>query len=295
MQSNMSPRDSIGVERIKTPTRLPSSVKFKSISSGRGHGIGLAQDGSVWHWSNCRVMQRVDIDWTVVQVTANWEYSSVLTDTGSILIVPLPDYIIHSQQDQIPEPTHVHAHVISRDIIGDSDDTIVQLAGLEDHTLALTKFGKVLKLHTVREIAFASNPSEFVETLVPFCAPEREMNDRKGKMRRFITGQFRSFAVYTADDTVLIGHIGDSVDAEPTRFSGLDVCKVSFGDYHRGALTNQGKLMTWGQYSSGALGHGRDDQNLQNPKYVDALRDKYVISIGFGGWQSSALVIDLKK
>lgn len=53
--------------------------------------------------------------------------------------------------------------------------------------------------------------------------------------------------------------------------------------------------MTWGQYSSGALGHGRDDQNLQNPKYVDALRDKYVISIGFGGWQSSALVIDLKK
>jgi hypothetical protein len=53
--------------------------------------------------------------------------------------------------------------------------------------------------------------------------------------------------------------------------------------------------MTWGQYSSGALGQGRDQQNLDTPHFVESLKEKYTIAIGFGGWQSSALVIDLKE
>jgi SCF-associated factor 1 len=34
------------------------------------------------------------------------------------------------------------------------------------------------------------------------------------------------------------------------------VISVVLGDYHYGALTSSGKLLTWGQYSSGALGLG---------------------------------------
>lgn len=34
------------------------------------------------------------------------------------------------------------------------------------------------------------------------------------------------------------------------------------GDYHYGAITSDGKLLTWGQYSSGALGHGDDNALL---------------------------------
>lgn len=63
--------------------------------------------------------------------------------------------------------------------------------------------------------------------------------------------------------------------------------------YHYGALTSQGKLLTWGNYSSGALGHGNiSHENHPTPKYVESLADKFVFAIGFGGWQSSVLAID---
>ncbi|OAD72764.1 hypothetical protein PHYBLDRAFT_187167 [Phycomyces blakesleeanus NRRL 1555(-)] len=72
---------------------------------------------------------------------------------------------------------------------------------------------------------------------------------------------------------------------------GSNICNVSFGDYHTGALTTAGSLYTWGSYSSGALGHGARRQDIHHPKKVSALNDKFVFGIGFGGWQSSALVI----
>lgn len=63
--------------------------------------------------------------------------------------------------------------------------------------------------------------------------------------------------------------------------------------YHFGALTNEGQLLTWGNYSSGALGHGSDDgQRPQpTPKIVETLSNMFVFAIGFGGWQSSVLAI----
>lgn len=63
--------------------------------------------------------------------------------------------------------------------------------------------------------------------------------------------------------------------------------------YHFGAVTNEGQLLTWGHYSSGALGHGSDDgeRSQETPKVVEALRHMFVFAIGFGGWQSSVLAI----
>ncbi|KAG0747243.1 hypothetical protein G6F57_005993 [Rhizopus arrhizus] len=305
MQADISPRDSIGTERVKTPIKLERDVhdekrvKFKSISSGRGHGIGLAQDGTVWHWSNHRVIQKVDLvlaSSNVIQVTANWSFSSVLTEEGTVIIIPPPDNIIYSEAYRQPSPTIATSAVSSHEIL--PGDQVIQLAGLEDYTLALTKFGRVLKLATKDYASFSINPQSHVTLLRHFGAPQKELNDRQGKMKRFITGAFQSFAVYTDEGEVLLGDIHATEDTEPRRLSGLDhqqVVKVSFGDYHYGALTSKGKLMTWGQYSSGALGQGRDQQNLDTPHFVESLKEKYTIAIGFGGWQSSALVIDLKE
>ncbi|KAI9018536.1 regulator of chromosome condensation 1/beta-lactamase-inhibitor protein II [Phycomyces nitens] len=72
---------------------------------------------------------------------------------------------------------------------------------------------------------------------------------------------------------------------------GGSICNVSFGDYHTGALTTDGSLYTWGKYSSGALGHGPNLDDVHCPKKVRVFDDKFVFGIGFGGWQSSALVI----
>ncbi|KAG1492446.1 hypothetical protein G6F46_006867 [Rhizopus delemar] len=285
MQSEQSINATLGTERIETPVMLQASipdndkVKFASISSGRSHCIGLAQDGSVWHWSNCKVIQKVDLvsPKLVIQVTANWSYSSILTDDGTVFIVPMPDDV--TSPEMIPAPTLVTFCASSQAILSNSEDQIIQLAGLDKYTLALTKFGHVLKLATRNHAAFSASPEEFVIDLKHFGASEIEMNDRQGKMKRFITGAYESFAVYTDEDQVLLGSIHSNSQSRPMRLNGLDhqqVCKISFGD-------------------SGALGQGADGQNSDIPQYVNSLKNKYIVAIGFGGWQSSALVIDIKE
>jgi hypothetical protein len=82
-------------------------------------------------------------------------------------------------------------------------------------------------------MAFATSPEQFVTFLTHFSASKREVSDRRGQMKRFITGSFESFAVYTDDDRVLLGSIHSTQDSEPRRLPGLDhkqVCKVSFGE-----------------------------------------------------------------
>ncbi|ORE09933.1 RCC1/BLIP-II protein [Rhizopus microsporus var. microsporus] len=302
---------SIGADSVKIPTKLQTrvpdehKVKFKSVASGRGHAIGLAQDGSVWHWSNCHVIQKVNLlsaNNKVVQVTANWSYSSVLTEDGTIFIVPHPLYVsrmdIQNDFEPILAPTVVSMGVPSSAILQDPKDQVIQICGLDNYTMALTKYGRVLKLATKNDMAFATSPEQFVTFLTHFSASEREVSDRRGQVKRFITGSFESFAVYTDDDRVLLGSIHSTQDSEPRRLPGLDhkqVCKVSFGDYHYGALTSKGEIMTWGNYSSGALGHGANNQDLRAPQYVESLKHMYTFAIGFGGWQSSALVINVDE
>ncbi|KAI8647833.1 regulator of chromosome condensation 1/beta-lactamase-inhibitor protein II [Parasitella parasitica] len=302
MQADISYRSSVGTTRLRLPTLLQENnqtqqkVQFHSISSGRGHAIGLARDGSVWHWSNHVMLQRVELntDDSIVQVAANWNYSSVLTSTGKVYTVPKPDLIIPSEIENEPQATQIVTSGISTMQLLNEEDMIVQIVGLDGWTLALTQSGRVLKIATLDQDKLNNQPMECVVELTHFSSAGNEHNSRKSVMHRFLTGSFRNFAVYTKDK-VMIGNVDATSDTEPTRLSELDnhdVCKVSFGDYHTGALTSQGKLLTWGNYSSGALGHGNISQEYQPiPKCVEALNDKFVFAIGFGGWQSSVLAI----
>jgi SCF-associated factor 1 len=56
-----------------------------------------------------------------------------------------------------------------------------------------------------------------------------------------------------------MGNTDTNVESTPTIIPGLQnisVISVVLGDYHFGALTANGKLLTWGEYSKGALGLG---------------------------------------
>lgn len=309
MQQDITPRMSIGTRRFVHPVKLQElnetqeKVPFRSISTGRGHVIGLARDGRVWHWSNHITLQRVSLplerDEKVVQVVANWNYSSVLTDRGALFIIPKPDWIIPSQAQVEPAATTIVAPRIDFSSLypGEQQDEIVQLTGLDGYTLALTRSGRVLKLATGHIEEFSHQPTHHVQELTHFGAKNKEeVNERDGSMKRFITGNFDNFAVYTKDGRVLLGKVDATSETQPEVLPGLqnrDICKVSFGDYHCGAVTNGGKLLTWGNFSSGALGHGPDykDIHKSTPTVVEALNDMYVFAIGFGGWQSSVLAI----
>jgi alpha-tubulin suppressor-like RCC1 family protein len=305
MQQDITPRMSIGTKRFIHPIKLQEKnetqekIKFRSISTGRGHVIGLARDGSVWHWTNHIMLQRVLIPLEenehIVQVVANWNYSSVLTDKGALFIIPKPDLIIPSQAQVEPPPTQiVTPRITSRQLLED-DDALVQITGLDGYTLALTQSGQVLKIMTGNE-TFFQDPQHHVQHLVAFSARESENNTRD-VMKRFITGNFDNFAVYTTDGQVLLGKISNTEALILPDLQNKNICKVSFGDYHCGALTNDGKLYTWGNFSSGALGHGTEhlESHQHTPTLVDALDNMFVFAIGFGGWQSSVLAIPLQQ
>jgi len=106
------------------------------------------------------------------------------------------------------------------------------------------------------------------------------------------------------------------------------VISVVIGDYHNGALTSTGKLLTWGAYSSGALGLG-DPGKIEAGKpggyhteahRLDAIarrrrpavppvgtptevrfdhgrktpKEMFCFAATAGGWHMGALVIDLE-
>ncbi|CAO3596202.1 unnamed protein product [Absidia cylindrospora] len=334
LQREASRSRSLGSRLVREPTlvQFPEGTQITAISAGRAHAVALAQDGSVWHWSNIWHPQRVYLpttmdDQSVVQVTANWGYSSVLTDHGTLVVLPLPrmvppteplvrDLLLDSEQtpvisldalrqdDDMRRRHHQSStesgQLLARPVL--EGDSIVQIAGMEHETLALSRFGRIYKIDVNRVtplLASASNVTDYIH----FGAPsDRQEENHRSHLQRFISASFHSFAVYTLDGQVRLGKHDDPYDQHPKILSNQGTCKVSFGDYHFGALTNQGDLLTWGAFSAGALGHGDpedgqddEDSHKETPQKVAAFKDMYVFAIGFGGWHSGVLAIPKKK
>ncbi|KAL0581873.1 hypothetical protein ABG067_008395, partial [Albugo candida] len=188
----------------------------------------------------------------IVQVVANWNYSSVLTDKGALFIIPKPDLIIPSQAQVEPPPTQIVTPRITSKELLNNEDTFVQITGLDGYTLVLTESSQVVNIMT-SEPLFFQDPQRHVHHLKAFSAIKEEKNTRD-MMKRFITGNFDNFAVYTTEGQVLLGKLSNTTEALILPdLQHKNICKVSFGDYHCGALTNDGQLYTWGNFSSGAL------------------------------------------
>ncbi|XP_060729053.1 probable E3 ubiquitin-protein ligase HERC4 [Tachysurus vachellii] len=67
------------------------------------------------------------------------------------------------------------------------------------------------------------------------------------------------------------------------------VIQVACGNHHFMALTNDGKLFTWGQNSSGQLGLGRDESSSPSPQFLKSLCGIPLAQISAGGDHSFAL------
>lgn len=129
---------------------------------------------------------------------------------------------------------------------------------------------------------------------------------------------------------VLMGDTTTTPTSQPKvvpELQNKSVISVILGDYHSGALTSSGKLLTWGAYSKGALGLGDPvkltpgtpggfpNENLRiqaerrgrgQPPGVEIptevkfdhgkrkSREKFCFSAAASGWHTGALVIDLE-
>ena len=147
-----------------------------------------------------------------------------------------------------------------------------------------------------------------------------------------ISAHFQHFIAFSTGSSsiVLMGNTSTTAESEPNIIPALQnrsVISVVLGDYHKGALTSTGKLLTWGAYSSGALGLG-DPAKLEpgtpggfatevqrlsasshrrgTPSAVEVPtevrfdhgrkkpKERFCFSASAAGWHTGALVIDLE-
>ncbi|KAG5647470.1 hypothetical protein DXG03_009401 [Asterophora parasitica] len=224
---------------------------------------------------------------------------------------------------------------------GDEDEKptqLVQIAGLDGHLIGLTNKGHVLKFDGLDS---AETSSEGRWEYLPAFSEAAKVQEEYAEIGldapltmkvTHITANFGHFIAYStgSSSVVLIGKTNTSADSQPKIIPELQnksIISVVLGDYHSVALTANGKVFTWGAYSSGALGLGDPhslapgspgafateaqrllalDRGRGTPPAVEVptevrfdhgrktRKDRFCFSVAAAGWHTGALVIDLE-
>ncbi|XP_037497243.1 RCC1 domain-containing protein RUG3, mitochondrial [Jatropha curcas] len=69
---------------------------------------------------------------------------------------------------------------------------------------------------------------------------------------------------------------------------GVRIIQIATGGYHSLALTDEGKVLSWGFGGHGQLGHP-SIQNQKTPAVIEALADQHIVYIACGGSSSAAV------
>ncbi|CCM03324.1 uncharacterized protein FIBRA_05452 [Fibroporia radiculosa] len=241
----------------------------------------------------------------------------------------------------------------------DAETKLVKIAGMDRMIIGLTNKGHVLRygdlggedsyqrghweylaeFSDVEKVRmhrlYSGPPAEDPSSERPRIEPPETMHITH------ITAQYKTFVAYSTGSrsVVLMGKFpsdgaapSPSAPLQPTIIAGLQnrsVISVVLGDYHHGALTSTGKLLTWGAFSKGALGLGdpvkiaigqpggfateqqrvraRRHMPHEHPPYVGTptevrfdhtekkRRERYCFAAAAAGWHMGALVIDLER
>ncbi|KAI9510499.1 RCC1/BLIP-II [Russula earlei] len=150
--------------------------------------------------------------------------------------------------------------------------TLIKIAAFDNHIIGLTNKGHVLKFGDLsNEKSFdrttrwqyLENFSELSKVAShPAFRDERSGLTAPTSLRiTHITAHFETFVAYSTGSSsiILMGDVHTNKDSQPKVIPYLQnrgVISTVLGDYHYGALTADGQLLTWGQYSHGALGLG---------------------------------------
>ncbi|KAL1723026.1 regulator of chromosome condensation 1/beta-lactamase-inhibitor protein II [Schizophyllum commune] len=231
---------------------------------------------------------------------------------------------------------------------GDADNLdeatrLIQIAGMDCHLVGVTNKGHVLKFGSLSgEAHVAQGRWEYLPKFSElshirehptFSGPSASVKAPDTLKITHVSAHFLNFIAYSTGGSsiVLIGDTDTTADLDPQITPELQhraVISVVLGDYHKGALTADGKLLTWGAYSKGALGLGDPgklpagapggfadertrgvavDRGRGEPPAVEVptevrfdwglkkRRERFCFQATAAGWHTGALVIDLTE
>ncbi|KAH9847325.1 RCC1/BLIP-II [Lenzites betulinus] len=396
-------------QKADRPMKLILPAKFRSLSCGRLHTTALDAASQIWTFTSwgrpyrlkSSLVDKSSPDSTPVQVESGWTFSSILTQSGDVLVywpfsgavkvaadrketelnaIEDPAQNIAAKARADPDnPRVVPCHWwdmegadpvrLPRVLVHDlpelsktglsaeqleEETKLVKIVGIDNCIIGLTNKGHVLRYGMLGgEESYQQGRWEYlphfsdVEKLQTHEAYRAADNEDTPRLTppptmhiNHISGSFRNFFAYSTgpSSVVLKGEAPTgpnptaAASTQPTIIPELQnsaVISVVPGDYHYGALTSTGALLTWGAFSKGALGLGDPTQvELGAPGgYVDAeqlrtsvharfgvsrppqdvrvpsavrfdhgkgrKREKYCFGATAAGWHTGALVIDL--
>ncbi|KAG0709314.1 regulator of chromosome condensation 1/beta-lactamase-inhibitor protein II [Suillus ampliporus] len=316
---------------------------------------------------NTPALDAISFDSTPAQVESGWHFSSVLTKSGDVYVwwpftAPLMDVI--TARNAAMDAAGLKAHATEEGVIPCSawelheEPTrllplpqlpqlslsaepvkLVKIAALESRLIGLTNHGHVLSISVESDLAVRSGRWEYLPNFSEVEKVQQHPAYISSQLKpplslriSHISAQFQTFVAYSpgSSSVVLLGSHETHADSKPSILPALqnnDVISVVLGDYHYGALTSTGKLLTWGGYSRGALGLGdpgilppgqpggyRTEErkraavanggpfppDVSEPAEVsfghgEAQREKmFCFAVTAAGWHMGALVIDLQ-
>ncbi|KAI0730903.1 RCC1/BLIP-II [Earliella scabrosa] len=396
------------------PMRLKLPVKFRSISCGRLHTTALDATAQVWTFTSWgrpfrlsgSSVDKSSPDTTPIQVESGWSFSSILTESGDVLVywpfsgtvkevvdqkteeldssdneqlkaaskarpsedepnvVPCYWWVLHGAEPvrlpSIPAGSLPKLSGIGSEDAPDEETKLVKIAAFDNNIIGLTNKGHVLRYGELfGEDTYQQGRWEYLPLFSDIAQikelPVYKDNDEGSAVLSpsetlhitHISASFQTFFAYSTGprSVVLMGkHIPPQqepalhqTDTLTNRFAptiipelqNRSVISVVLGDYHYGALTSDGKLLTWGAFSKGALGLGdpvekeigepggfateaqrssalhpswglmRPPPDVLKPTEVrfdygeKRKRPKYCFAAAALGWHTGALVIDL--
>ncbi|KAL0065178.1 hypothetical protein AAF712_007848 [Marasmius tenuissimus] len=303
------------------------------IECGWAFSSALMESGAVTVWWPFSGSLKIKYDQKMAEMDAEGDKQAV-ADEG---MIPCHTFEIKADPFVLPHlPSLPDLPIEDKH----AETRVIQIAAYDNHLIALTNNGHVLMFDSLdgedsvsrgrwNYLPNFSNVNK-VRTHPTFtegkAAPPKQMQITH------VSAHFQHFIAYStgASSMVLMGDMGTTTDSQPQIIPELQnrsVISVVLGDYHSGALTADGKLLTWGAFSRGALGLGdptrlevgapggfaTEDQRLRaverhagEPPAVEVPtevrfdhkrkkpKDRFCISAAASGWHMGALVIDLE-
>lgn len=262
--------DSSFVTRMKLPySWYQEHRRITSISSGRKHFLALDDDGHVFTWDSGNSDWKTGVEvifpglhGRIKRVSAGWNLSSCFM-TGEGILVWYSRNALTKEDYETGNFTVKAEYLVIPGL-----KYVVDFITLQDSVLYINQDGDIYR-YKINAAAMANPEEEFHDSMK--ISPLSKFNswlskyNKKNKTEASYTklsGCYQSFAVFTNHEKVLLGKL-DTEDelcepSIPDELQNKGVIQIAIGDYHYLALTDKGKLLSWGLESqnSGCLGLG---------------------------------------
>ncbi|PPQ67894.1 hypothetical protein CVT26_007094 [Gymnopilus dilepis] len=327
--------------RLSSPIFNEPDYAPKQIECGWMFSSLLTKSGDVFVWWPFAGSMGDAIQEKMQEMDGDGDTKAYATKDN---VIPCITWDLDVMPTRLPSIPPLPDLVNTGDIKKADPTQLIQIAGFDNHIVGLTNNGHVLKYGSLHDETGV--PRGRWEYLPQFSEVERvreqaTFSDESDAAKleppetmkiTHLSANFLHFVAYSTGQSsiVLVGDTDTNPESQPKIIRELQnksVISVVIGDYHNAALTANGKLLTWGAYSNGALGLGdpfelepgapggfassedrvaarrhwrtppsvqvptevRFDHNLKKPK------DRFCFATTAAGWHTGALVIDLES